>query len=368
MIPMTSPTVAAVLDSLSRRIRFDKAASWDPSGLQIGDPEAPVRRMGVCHEVTEQVVEAVLAEPVDLLVTYHPLLFRPTTALVAGSGAPGRALTLAREGVAVAVAHTAFDVTPGGTGDALAEAIGLDDVGGFGPEAGTGQVKVVTFVPDEAVEVVAAAMARAGAGVIGNYSACSFRSQGVGAFLPGEGADPTVGEVGRPNREPEVRIEMVAPATRWQQVVAAMVSAHPYEEPAYDVYEVKSNLGFVGRIGMLGEGTRLGEVVERVGSVCGRRTLRMAGDPEREVRRVAVVPGSGSSFLDRAAAAGAEVVVTGDLSHHRVREMLDRGIAVVDPGHTGSERPGVGRLLEWVAGMVDAEVVDFTGIDPSPWR
>lgn len=359
------PTVSELLARIDTRIPLTKAASWDPVGLQVGDPAAPVDKVGVCHEVTEEVVDAAADAGVDLLIAYHPLLFQPTTTLVAGRGPSGRAFRLARAGVALAVVHTAFDMARGGTADVLAEALGLDDIGGFGPEPPSPQVKVVTFVPDEAVEVVAAAMAAAGAGVIGNYRACSFRSQGMGAFLAGEGTSPVVGKVGEPNREPEMRLEMVAPAAIWPKVVAALVAAHPYEEPAYDVYEVKANMGFVGRVGF--RRSSVAELADEVAKVCGAPP-RMAGDPHRRVEKVAVVPGSGGSFLLGAAAVGAEVVVTGDVSHHRARESLDRGVAVLDPGHVATERPGVARLARLVADVVECDFVDLTGWDPSPWK
>ncbi len=358
--------IGEFLDRLGIVAPWTDAAGWDPSGLQLGDPAVELRRVGVCHEVTDVVVTAVESEPVDLLVTYHPLLFRPTTRLVAGPSPRGRAWRLARAGVCLAVAHTSFDVAPGGVADALADAVGLVDTEGFGVTDPAEQVKVVTFVPAEAVETVAAAMAAAGGGVIGTYSACSFRTEGTGAFVAGEGSAPVVGRLGAPSREPEVRIEMVAPAARRERVVAALVAAHPYERPAYDVYPVTANAGFVGRVGDLPSEVDLAdfaaEVTERLGD-----GSRVSGSGP--MRRVAVVPGSGSSLIEAAAAAGADVLVTGDVSHHRMVEAADLGLAVVDVGHAPSERPGMAVLRRAVATAAgEAELVDLTGYDPTPWR
>ena len=362
---MSALTVADVLDHLDVISPLGKAAGWDPVGLQLGDPAAPVARVGVCHEVTAEVLDAVEADRVDLLIAYHPLLFRPTTRIVAGNSASGRAFRLVTSGVALAVVHTAFDVTPGGAADSLAAALDLSDVVGFGPLWGPDAVKLVVFVPQSEADDVAGAMVAAGAGTIGRYSGCSFRTDGVGTFLPEAGAVPAAGAPGALNREPEVRIEMIAPRPSVDGVVAALVAAHPYEEPAYDVYEVRANAGFVGRAGSIGDQVTLGALADRVGDRIGGN-VKLAGPVHDPVTRVAVVPGSGGDFI-AAAAAVAEVLVTGDVSHHQARSASERGLAIIDPGHAASERPGIATLYAAVAQLTDA-VVDLTHVDPSPWE
>lgn len=364
---MSQTTVAGLLSLLDQRIDPARAAGWDPSGLQLGDPAAPVGGIGVCHEVTEDVVDDAVAAGVDLVVTYHPLLFHPTVGMRAGRSPEGRAFRLVRAGIALVVAHTAFDVAPGGAADALAAAVGLQGLSGFGPVAGAGQVKVVTFVPEDGVEEVAAAMSAAGAGRIGGYTGCSFRGAGTGAFEAPATARPATGRAGAVNREPEVRLEMVAPASREQQVVTALVAAHPYEEPAFDVYEVRSNSGMAGKLGSPGEGVTVGDLAGRVAATLGDAGLRVSGDRDAVLSRVAVVPGSGSSFLPAAAVAGAGAIVTGDIPHHRVVEALDRGMAVIDPGHAPTERPGVA-VLTRIVDDLGVDTVDLTGHDPTPWR
>jgi dinuclear metal center YbgI/SA1388 family protein len=357
-------TVAEILARIGTRFPLSKAAAWDtPLGLQFGDPVAPVQRLAVCHEITEAVTAVVERDPVDLIVTYHPLLFGPTERLVAGPTASGRAFRLIRQGVAVAAVHTAFDVAPGGAADALAAALGLDDVRGFGPLWGPIGAKITVFVPEAAAETVAVAMADAGAGEIGAYGACSFRTSGTATFRPGEGATPVMGERGRLNHQPEVRIEMVAPAGRVDRVVAALLAVHPYEEPAYDVWDARGNAGLLGRIGTLPATTtveKLGQLVRE----CLGGVVRIAGTGP--VRTVGVIPGSGGSFLAAAAAAGADVVVTGDVSHHAAQRALGGEIALVDPGHIATERPGVAALYAEASTIVAAE--DLTGLDPDPWK
>lgn len=364
MTTPTPPTIAERIDSLDRLAPFAKAAGWDPVGLQLGDRGASARTVGVCHEVAEGVVARLEREPVDFLISYHPLLFRPTTRLVAGPSAAGRAFRLVRAGVALGVVHTAFDVAPGGAADALAEALGLGDVSPFGPGWAGEAVKVVTFVPRDHVDTVSLAMSDAGAGVIGNYSGCSFRGEGVGTFFAGEGTAPVTGTPGTLNTEPEVRLEMIAPARIADRVVAALVASHPYEEPAYDVYEIRANAGFIGRSGRLAAPVSLAGFAADVEGTLDT-SCRIAGDPARTVRRVAVIPGSGASFFG--AVGDVDVVVTGDVGHHRARDALERGIAVVDAAHAATERPGVAKLYAAVVEMVGS-ALDLTEVDADPWR
>jgi len=335
-------------------------------GLQFGDPSAPVSRIGVCHEVTEAVVEAIAASPVDLLVSYHPLLFRPTTRLIAGATPEGRALRLMGLGIALVVAHTNFDAAAGGTADALAESLGLDAISAFGPVQAASDHKLVTFVPEPVADVVLDAVVRAGAGQIGLYSHCSFRAPGTGTFFAAEGTRPATGSVLELNREAELRMEFVVPAGREDAVIGALVAAHPYEEPAYDLYQRRGESGFIGRLGRVPPGTTLGQLIERARHALSDPPLRVSGTWSRPLEQVAVVPGAGGDFLLLARRLGADCMVTGDLRHHEVRRAVDAGLALIDAGHIATERPGLERLLVCLAAL-GTEVVSLLELDPDPW-
>ncbi len=255
------PSVNDIAVALAARTRPEETPDWDPAGLQLGDPDAPVSTVGVCHEVTEQVVARVEERPVDLLVSYHPLLFAPTNRLLAGRSAGARSYRLIRAGVDLLITHTDFDSAPGGTADALAAFFHLRDVRPFGEDAASG--------------------------------------------LPA-----------------------------------------------------------IGRVGEF-EGT-IGTIDAMLANEFGPTGLRVSGDRGRAVTAVAVVPGSGSSLIDEAAEL-ADVLVTGDVSHHRTVAAADLGLAIVDPGHIVTERPGMKALVEMVREVADADVVDLTDIDPRTW-
>ncbi len=132
------PTIADIAAALAERTNPEQTPDWDPAGLQLGDPELDVTSIAVCHEVTETVVVALESDPVDLLVTYHPLLFNPTNRILAGRSAGARSYRLIRAGVSLLVTHTDFDAAPGGTADALASFLGLREVAAFGADPVSG--------------------------------------------------------------------------------------------------------------------------------------------------------------------------------------------------------------------------------------
>lgn len=254
-------SVAEIVAEMADRTRPDQAASWDPVGLQLGDPSTEVSTVAVCHEVNEEVVERIEGDAPGLLVSYHPLLFHPTTRIVAGRSAEARAFSLIRAGVALLVTHTDFDAAPGGAADSLAAALGLANVEPFGGD-------------DEA---------------------------GV----------PAIGRVGTLTGS------------------AAVVDA-------------------------------------RISDMFGAAGLRVHGDRRTTIERVAVVPGSGGGFIEEAASV-ADVLVTGDISHHQAVRARDLGLVVLDPGHIATERPGMKALVGVVNEIDGVEVVDLTDIDPKTW-
>ncbi len=266
--------------------------------------------------------------------------------------------------MALAVVHTAFDVAPGGAADALAVALGLSDLRGIGPVTGRDGAKIVTYVPQETVEAVTQAMSEAGAGTIGNYTSCSFRAPGFGTFFAGMGTSPASGARGELNVEPETRLEMFAPRARADAVVEALVSAHPYEEPAFDVYDVTANQGFVGRVGRVPEPIEPRALADAVAKKLGG-PVRIALGASTSVQTVAVVPGSGSGLISTAANS-ADVLVTGDVSHHRARQAVEQGLTVIDAGHAPTERPGVAKLYAAVAEL--GPCLDLTTADTGPWE
>lgn len=318
------------------------AAGWDATGLQVGDPGDPVSAVLVCLDVTDATLDEAAAAGADLVIAHHPLLFRPLVRLTPATASGHLALRAARSGIAVLAAHTNLDVALPGTSDPVAEVLGLRSVRPLQPQPVAEQVKLVTFVPQAATAALLAALAAAGAGVIGAYDSCSFRVAGTGTFRPGPLADPAVGERQVLSEVAEDRVEMVVDRAGLAAAVAALVAAHPYEEVAWDAYPLlaapaRERAKGTGLVGDLEQPRALGAVAADLHAGLPAPTLRLAGDAQAPVRRVAVCGGAGESLIGAALAAGADVFVTGDLRHHVALDARTLGLALIDAGHHATE-------------------------------
>ncbi len=298
------------------------ALAWekDAIGLQCGDPEAGVRSILVALDPTEDVAREAVRRGADLVVTHHPLLFRPVQRI--DLGVPrGRVLrTLLARGIALVSAHTNLDFAEGGTSHVLAAALGLMETE-FLHTPFRLEKKVVTFVPAADVERVASAMAEAGAGIIGKYDRCSFRSAGTGTFRGNAETRPAVGERGVFEQVPEIRLEMAVPAWRLTGVLRALRGAHPYEEAAIDVYALESPArgGGMGVLGTLPRPVRIGAFLRRMKRALGVPALRCSPFEDHAVQRIAVCGGAGSDLTAEAVRRGAEVFITADVRYHAFR-------------------------------------------------
>jgi dinuclear metal center YbgI/SA1388 family protein len=347
--PARLADVVAVLDE-----HYDPrwAEDWDAVGVVVGDPAAEVRRVLFAVDPVMAVIEEAAAWGADLLVTHHPLLLRPVHG-VAATTPKGRAVTaLMRAGVALHVAHTNADIAAPGVSDALASALGLRDLRPLRPAANPVD-KIVTFVPPEHAARVIDAMAAAGAGRIGSYARCAWTTDGTGTFTPLRGAHPAVGTVGTAEQVPETRIEMVLPPARRTAVIAALRAAHPYEEPAFDLFATVPLPGRrgLGRLGRLETADPLGAFADRVAAALPATAagIRVAGDRDRPIRTVAVCGGAGDDLFDEVRAAGADVYVTADLRHHPASESLEHGRpALVDCAHWATEWPWLDQARQLV--------------------
>lgn len=343
--------LAGVVDAVAP---FKLAEEWDNVGLQAGRPGQPVGRVLVALEATPAVVAEARRRGADALLLHHPVIFRPLRNLVESSPAVEIAAECLRAGIALVIAHTNYDAVPHGTNGELADRLGLVDRKTLFPVSPPGRAfKIAVFTPCAAAAAVIDAMARAGAGTIGNYSHCTFRSPGTGTFKPLPGANPTVGTVG--NMEEvgdEERIETVCPARRLDRVIAAMRDAHPYEEVAFDVYPLEPvndagyGFGIVGRLEKPGSWKSFLARCRRVYGVRRPKTVPCADD--RVIKRVAVFSGSGGEAARRWRPGMADVLVTGEMTHHDAALVRDAGAGAVLLGHFESEAIAMPRLAEQV--------------------
>jgi dinuclear metal center YbgI/SA1388 family protein len=348
------------------------AHDWDSVGLVCGDPAEEIVSVTLAVDATAAVVDTVGTQ--GLLVAHHPLLLRGVDTVAASTPKGALIHRLIRDRAALFTAHTNADAASPGVSDALAEALGLAVDAVLDPAAsGPALDKWVVFVPVDDAESLRAGLFAAGAGHIGDYSHCSWSVTGTGQFLPGTGASPAIGTVGAVEHVVEDRVEVIAPARLRGQVLAALRTAHPYEEPAFDVFSLAAlpaGTG-IGRVGSLPRSLRLAEFVDLVNSALPQTCwgVRAAGDPDTPINRVAVCGGAGDSLLGAARAAGVQAYLTADLRHHPADEHCrDSDVALIDVAHWASEYPWCGQAAELLRTHFGERLaVTVSPIRTDPW-
>ncbi len=368
------PTIATVTSALEAWAPPGSAQDYDNVGLQVGDAQRPVETGLLALDATPQVLEEAKDIGVDLIVTHHPLLFQSLDGVTADGYVSNLALRLAEAKVALYSIHTNLDAAPGGVSFALADRLGLTDVGFLDGFEDT-LYKLAVFVPEDAFDPVRQALADAGAGQIGDYEACAFAVEGTGFFKPGENTDPHIGEAGggaESAQERKVEVEVA----RWQfgTVMAALQDAHPYEEVAYDLYPVKqkNSRAGLGAIGTLESPMPLSAFLDRVASRLDAGSLRYAGNADDTIERVAVCGGAGSDFIGTARSAGADAYVTADVTYHEFFDVLDRSgtpdMALIDAGHYETEALTEALLRDWLTERFPTAAWHRTDARTSPMK
>ena len=287
-------------------------------------------------------VKAAVEAGCQLLITHHPFIFTPLKKISASDETGRLAIVALKNDLSIISLHTNYDIVEGGVNDLLAQRLGVEATLPLRVTGGDEYVKMALFVPhgfeERLLDELSPFMAP-----FGNYRDCSFQGDGVGRFTPVAGAKPFVGEVGTRHLEKESRLEFLLPKERLAYALAAMKGAHPYEEPAYDLYPVlnRGAIRGLGRIGLLREATTAGEFALAVKEGLAASGVRLVGEPGRRVQKVALCGGSGASLIHEAARKGADLLVTGDVKYHEARDAEAMGIAVLDAGHFATEWPMV---------------------------
>ncbi|MGE5702035.1 MAG: Nif3-like dinuclear metal center hexameric protein [Clostridia bacterium] len=311
------------------------AMEGDKIGLHLGTLQKPVKKVMVALDVLENVIDEAIEQNVDLIVAHHAIIFRPLKHLRTDLPAGKNYEKLIKHDIAVYTAHTNLDATEGGINDWLAEAVGLTQVEVLDPSYTDTLKKLVVYTPLSHKDAVLDAITKAGAGWIGGYSHCTFQAEGTGTFMPREGTNPFIGQLGKLEQVEEVRLETVMPASKQLAVIKAMKAAHPYEEVAYDVYplDLPGKAYGIGRIGKLQQPMTLRELALHVKQVFGLSGMRVVGPLDSIVKKVAVVGGDGNSFVGKAGFRGADVLITGDIYYHTAHDAMADGIHLIDAGH-----------------------------------
>jgi len=340
--------------------------SYDNSGLQVGDEEDMVNSVLLSLDVTEEIVDEAESNGCRLVISHHPLIFHPLKK-ISGHTPVGRIIRKAiLNNISIYSMHTNLDIINGGVSYRMAQKLGLRDTEVMIP-LGDKLLKLVVFVPTSHADKVREAIFEAGAGYIGNYDRCSFNLTGEGTFRGGKDTSPYSGVQGKEQIEQEVRIETVLPDHIRSKVLKAMINSHPYQEVAYDLYRIENKMpgAGLGCVGNLDESITETKLLEILGEVFGSKCIKHTALRGKNIKRLALLGGSGGSFVGNAISSGADAFITADIKYHSFFD-ADNKILLADIGHYESEKPALEILHELITKKFPKFAVRFSEINTNP--
>lgn len=374
--PRSRATVAALSAVMETIAPTWAAADWDNVGLLVGSPNWPARKVLLTIDLTPGVLDEAIAGRFDVVVAYHPVIFKPSARMLLNRRtAPGLAAEALSHRIAVYSPHTALDCAPDGTNETLASLCYLRDVRPFeSAQLPARQFKLVTFVPERHVDRVAEGLFAAGAGVIGDYQKCSYRLSGRGTFFGTESTKPTEGKKGRLVTIDEIRLEVVLPAERLAEVVAALRKVHPYDEPAFDLYPLETPPNPCvgqGRIGAFAKPVTLRSLARILKRKCRAANVVVIGNPSESLRHALICAGAAGSLpfeIPGRPCGKGDVVITGEIRHHDALAYSRSGAAAIALGHWASERPVLMPLSQKLRQRMPGTAIVISRKDRDPFN
>lgn len=331
-------TIRQIIEKLEQYAPLALQEGYDNAGLILGHPDTEVKAALLCIDVTEQVIDEAIDRGCDLVISHHPLIFVGLKRINGSSYLERAVIKAIKHGVAVYSSHTNMDVVWNGVNVHIAEKLGLQSIEILRPLQKQ-LLKIVTFVPTSHADAVRQSLFEAGAGHIGNYDSCSYNTVGEGTFRGQAGAHPFVGEPLKLHFEPEVRIETICERHKLSPVIRSLLKAHPYEEPAYDIYPLentydRAGLGVVGNLTQPVDSIEFLKYLKKIFNVT---TIKHTAPVKRSIQRVAFCGGSGSDLLSDAIRAKADIYISADFKYHQFFN-ADGQIIIADIGHFESEQ------------------------------
>jgi len=366
--------VKEIQEKVETIVSLELAQDWDNVGLLVGDSQRNIKNILLTIDITAKVLEEAKKSKTDLIISYHPIIWDGLKRITK-EGDAGIVYELIHSDIGVLSLHTALDVVAGGINDILAEIVGIRDgkpIGDYVESPSSERYKVVVFVPKENVGKVSNAMFKAGAGTIGNYSHCSFRTEGEGSFLGLEESKPAVGKRGKIEKVAEIKFEAIVLSDRLEQVISAMLKAHPYETPAFDCYKLfnpQDKTG-LGRIGKLAKPAQLKSIIQNIKKATGAKAVGFVGKQNKIVKKAAVCAGSCGKIINTIIAEKADLYVTGELKHHHALAAQEAGLTCLCLSHTVSERFILKKLAKQLQKLLKQVKISIskTDADPFTWK
>jgi len=312
--------------------------SYDNCGLLVGNKSTEITGALITLDVTEEVIDEAINKKCQLIISHHPLIFQGLKKINGTTSTEKILIKAIKNDLSIYAAHTNLDNIDKGVNSILCNKIGLLNTAILRPGKDILR-KLVTFCPTDQADDVRKAIFEAGAGKIGDYDSCSFNTEGEGTFRALENANPFVGETNKLHFEPEVKIEAIYPYYNEANIIKSLISAHPYEEVAYDIYPLANKFyrAGAGMIGFIEEEIIDIAFLEMVKHKINIGCIRHSNLSGMKIKKVAICGGSGSFLINDAIAAGADIFLCGDLKYHDFQLASDNFI-IADIGHYESEQ------------------------------
>ena len=339
--------------------------SWDNSGLLVGNNSAQVSAVLLTVDVTEAIVEEAISKKANLIIAHHPIIFKGIKSLTGRNYVERTVIKAIKNDIAIYVMHTNLDVFPEGVSYKMAEKLSLKKIKTLDVTSDNLK-KIAVFVPKTHEKKVREAILNAGAGHIGNYDNCSFNSEGIGTFQALEGSNPFVGKKNEIHFENEIRIEAIFPSNLKNEIIQAMLAAHPYEEVAYDIYTLdqKDNSIGLGKVGELAEAMEEKDFLQLLKKKFNLQNLRFSPLRNKKIKKVAVCGGS-CSFLIQKAKQKADVFVTADIKYHEFFD-AESELIIADIGHFESEQFSKDIFYDIISKKFSNFAIHFSEINTNP--
>ena len=336
--------VKNLLNNLDKIAPFFLQESFDNSGIQFANLDAPVTKILLSLDVTQDVLNEALENKANLIIVHHPLLFSPLKQIIKQKNP--LLFKIITNKINLLALHTNYDLAENGLNNYVANLLGIKKISPL--QSSSEKVfKFAVYVPVKHADRVSQAIFEAGAGKIGKYTETSFGVTGKGTFKPMEGTNPFIGKIGKREEVQEIKIETVVAERDLDSVTQAMKDKHPYEEPAYDVYEIKTKPSYgIGIFGEIGKEAEISKFSLEVKNRLQAHYIRLIKSNNRKIRKVALCTGSGSSLLEQVNNKGADLYITGDITYHTALRAKELGLNVLDIEHFDTEKFFVEALYE----------------------